>query len=101
MAISARPVADDLATRYACDAVDGKIVAGELVIASCKRHLRDLDEGSKRGLNFNVDKAKHHCGFFPAMLTVTEGVAAGKPFNLLPWHGFVVALCLDGSETTD
>ncbi|MFK4062940.1 terminase large subunit [Brucella anthropi] len=100
MAISARPVADDLATRYACDAVDGKIVAGELVIASCKRHLRDLDEGSKRGLNFNVDKAKHHSGFFPAMLTVTEGVAAGKPFNLLPWHGFVVA-SLFGWERDD
>lgn len=100
MAISARPVADDLATRYACDAVDGKIVAGELVIAACKRHLRDLDEGAKRGLNFNVDKAKHHCGFFPAMLTVTEGVAAGKPFNLLPWHGFVVA-SLFGWERED
>lgn len=100
MAISARPVADDLATRYACDAVDGKIVAGELVIAACKRHLRDLEEGSKRGLNFNVDKAKHHCGFFPAMLTVTEGVAAGKPFNLLPWHGFVVA-SLFGWERED
>ncbi|MEW9808589.1 terminase large subunit [Mesorhizobium sp. ZMM04-5] len=40
---------------------------------------------------FNVDKAKRHCGFFPAVLTVTEGVAEGQPFNLLPWHGFVVA----------
>ncbi len=91
MAISARPVADDLATRYACDVIDGKVVAGELVIASCKRHLQDLDTGSERGLSFSVEKANHHCGYFPAMLTVTEGAAAGKPFQLLPWHGFVVA----------
>src|SRR5690606_3398401 len=71
--ISARPTADDLATLYACDVIDGKIVAGELVKASCRRHLRDLDGGSARGLTFNVDKAKRHCGFFPAVLTVTEG----------------------------
>lgn len=91
MVISARPAADDLATLYACDVLDGKVVAGEFVKASCRRHLRDLDEGSARGLAFDVGKAKHHCGFFPAILTVTEGVAEGRPFHLLPWHGFVVA----------
>jgi phage terminase large subunit-like protein len=91
MAISARPTADDLATLYACDVLDGKVVAGELVKAACARHLKDLDSGSARGLSFEVAKAKHHCGFFPAVLTVTEGTAAGKPFDLLPWHGFVVA----------
>lgn len=91
MAISARPAADDLATLYACDVLDDKIVAGEFVKASCARHLKDLDTGSARGLSFDVAKAKRHCGFFPAVLTVTEGIAAGKPFNLLPWHGFVVA----------
>jgi len=87
----ARPTADDLATLYACDVIDGKIVAGEFVKAACRRHLNDLDSGSVRGLAFNVDKAKRHCGFFPAVLTVTEGIAEGRPFNLLPWHGFVVA----------
>lgn len=91
MVISARPAADDLATLYACDVLDGKVVAGEFVKASCQRHLRDLDGGSARGLSFDVGKAKHHCGFFPAVLTVTEGIAEGKPFHLLPWHGFVVA----------
>lgn len=91
MAISARPAADDLATLYACDVLDGKVVAGELVKAACVRHLKDLDTGAARGLTFDVAKAKRHCGFFPAVLTVTEGVAAGKPFDLLPWHGFAVA----------
>lgn len=91
MPISARPVADDLATRYACDALDGKIVAGELVKAACARHLRDLDNGAARGLTFDVGEAKRASGFFPAVLTVTEGLAEGQPFNLLPWHGFAVA----------
>lgn len=91
MAISARPAADDLATLYACDVLDGKVVAGEFVRAASQRHLKDLDSGSARGLRFDVGKAKHHCGFFPAVLTVTEGIAEGKPFDLLPWHGFVVA----------
>ncbi|MGN6549748.1 MAG: terminase large subunit [Pararhizobium sp.] len=91
MHISARPAADDLATRYACDVLDGKVVAGELVVAACRRHLRDLDSGSARGLSFDVDKAKRACGFFPAVLTVTEGAAEGQPFNLLPWHGFGAA----------
>lgn len=91
MVISARPAADDLATLYACDVLDGKVVAGEFVRATCQRHLRDLDAGAARGLTFDVAKAKRHSGFFPAVLTVTEGIAEGKPFNLLPWHGFVVA----------
>lgn len=91
MHISARPAANDLATRYACDVIDGKVVAGELVKAACRRHLRDLDAGSARGLAFDVDRAERACGFYPAVLTVTEGQAEGKPFNLLPWHGFVAA----------
>jgi phage terminase large subunit-like protein len=91
MAISARPAANDPATLYALDVIDGKVIAGELVKAACQRHLKDLDGGAARGLSFDVAKAKHKCGFFPAVLTVTEGVAAGKPFSLLPWHGFVVA----------
>lgn len=86
-----RPVADDPATDYALRAIDGKIVVGDFVLETCKRHLRDLEHGSKRGLSFDVDQAKHHCEFFPAVLTVTEGVAAGKPFHLLDWHSFVIA----------
>lgn len=80
-----------MATQYALGVLDGKIVAGEYVTLACRRHLRDLENGAKRGLVFDVDRAKRACGFFPALLTVTEGVAEGKPFHLLPWHGFVIA----------
>lgn len=85
------PVANDLATRYALDVLDGKITAGSLVIDACKRHLHDLEHGSARGLIFNVEKANLACDFFPSVLTVTEGAKEGQPFHLLPWHGFVVA----------
>ncbi|TPM59142.1 terminase [Mesorhizobium sp. B2-2-4] len=100
MPISARPAADDLATLYACDVLDDKIVAGDLVKASCQRHLRDLDNGSSRGLTFNADKAKRIAGFFPSVLTITEGEKVGKPFQLLKWHGFVAA-SIFGWQRTD
>ena len=69
--------------------MDGKIVSGDFVKGSCKRHLKDLDQGASKGLVYNVDRVNHACGFFPAVLTVTEGVKEGLPFDLLPWHAFV------------
>ena len=91
MSISARPNADDPGTIYALKVLDDKIVTGEFVKAACRRHLEDLEKGSERGLTFDVDKAKLACGFFPAVLTVTEGIAQGKPFNLLDWQAFAIA----------
>lgn len=62
--------------------------AGELVKGACRRHLRDLDSGSARGLVYRPDRAAHTYGFFPSVLTITEGARAGRPFHLLPWHEF-------------
>lgn len=84
----ARPAANDPATRYACDALDGKVVVGDLVKEACKRHLRDLDGASARGLTFDADRANRICEFFPSVLTITEGEKAGKSFDLLQWHAF-------------
>jgi phage terminase large subunit-like protein len=81
---------DDPTTVYAEDVVAGRIIAGELVRAACERHLRDLREGAARGLIWRPDKAAHAIAFFPALLTVTAGAAAGQPFHLLPWMVFVV-----------
>lgn len=100
MPLYARPAADDPATRYACDVLDGKVVAGELVKAACRRHLRDLDTASQRGLSYAVDKAERICAFFPSVLTITEGEKAGKPFNLLTWHEFAAG-SLFGWRRTD
>jgi len=80
----------DPTTKWARDAVDGRIVAGELVRHAAERHLRDLTDGQARGIYWRPEKAAHALGFFPAMLTITDGVKEGQPFHLLPWHTFAV-----------
>lgn len=85
-----RNLPDDPATLYARAVLDGRVVAGEFVRAACRRHIDDWKNRKKKGLEFSAESAKRACRFFPALLTVTEGVAAGKPFALLAWHEFVV-----------
>lgn len=84
---------DDPTTAYAVATAQGRrpdgSLAGELEIAACRRHLRDLETGSSRGLRWEIDRAEHALAFAPAMFTITEGAKAGQPFDLLPWHVFV------------
>jgi phage terminase large subunit-like protein len=77
----------DPITLWARDIVDGRIVAGELTIAAAERHLRDLRD--RKDLFWRPERAAHVLGFFPAVLTITAGAHAGRPFELLPWHVFV------------
>lgn len=84
------PKHTDPATQYARDVVSGEIVAGQFVRLACQRHLDDLKNGHKRGLTWNPESAQDAIDFFPSMLTITEGAKEGEPFNLLPWHVFVV-----------
>ncbi len=65
-------------------------MAGEFVKAACQRHMNDLASGAERGLEFRRDVAERAIRFFPAVLSITEGAKAGLPFELLPWHRFVV-----------
>lgn len=83
-------VAADPTTAWARDAVSGKIVVGELARYAAERHLRDMRDGPKRGLHWRSERAAHAIGFYPAVLSITEGAKVGEPFNLLPWHTFVV-----------
>lgn len=80
----------DRTTAYAQDVVSGKIIAGQFVRLAAKRHLRDMKEGPKRGLKWDQSAADRAIDFFPAVLSITEGAKVGEPFNLLPWHLFVV-----------
>jgi phage terminase large subunit-like protein len=80
----------DRTTQYALDVQSGKIVAGEFVRLAAARHLRDLKEGPKRGLKWDLAAADKAIDFFPAVLSITEGAKVGQPFHLLPWHLFVV-----------
>lgn len=76
--------------RYAQDVLDGKIVAGELVIAACRRHLHDRENGRVRGIYFDESAASEAIGFFPAIFSITAGPFEGRPFELLDWQRFVV-----------
>lgn len=82
---------NDPASVYADAVLAGKVIAGEFVKAACKRHFDDINTGPDRGLTFDGDAATRAVGFFPAVLSITEGAAEGKPFQLLDWHKFVVA----------
>jgi len=80
----------DLVTEYAQSVVDGVRVAGPHVRGQCARHLRDLKEGKKRGLVWNVDEANKALRFYSNVLKLNGGDFEGKPFELLPWQKFVV-----------
>ena len=78
----------DPVTTWARDVVDGRIIAGEVTKGAAERHLRDLKDGPKRGLHWDLDAALHVINWYPTMLTITAGAKAGESFHLLPPHLF-------------
>lgn len=66
------------------------IIAGPHVRDACARHLRDLKEGKKRGLTWDLAAALKKIGFFRDVLRLNGGGFEGDPFELLPWQAFVV-----------
>ena len=79
----------DNTTKYAKDVIGGKIIACKNVILACKRHLTDLEHGSKRGLYFDIKAANKIINFF-SYLSLCEGEFAGKPFKLESVQQFIV-----------
>lgn len=86
-AIVANP---DRCTQYARDVDTGKIVAGPYVRAACRRHLRDLENGHERGINWDLDKAQRAMRFFEEVLCLNGGDFEGQPFHLEPFEAFIV-----------
>lgn len=80
----------DPCTKYARDVAAGRIVAGPHVRNACARHLRDLENGHKRGLVFDKKRAAHALKFFPTVLRLAGGQFEGKPFKLEPSQAFIV-----------
>jgi len=83
---AAAPAPPDPTTAYARDVVEGRILAGRLVVLACARHLRDLEHGHERGLVWRREKAQDAIDFFPAMLRLEDG----RPFVLQPFQAFIV-----------
>lgn len=80
----------DRGTAYAVAVVKGDIVAGPHVRNACRRHLDDLESGSKRGLRYNVDEAKHVLRFFEEKLKLSEGQFEGLKFKAHPFQAFII-----------
>ncbi|GGB21445.1 phage terminase large subunit [Sphingomonas metalli] len=68
----------------------GDFVVGDLVRYAAERHLRDLRDAERRGYFFRPELAQRALNFFPSVFTITDGPAAGQPFNLLPYQVFCV-----------
>lgn len=82
-------VAENPVTAYARSVVKGEIIAGPAVRGECTRHLKDLEEGAKRGLRFDVAAALRAIEFCRDVLTVEVGDKA-VPFELLDWQCFIL-----------
>ena len=74
---------------YARAVVEGKVVAGRLVMLACRRHLDDIGTAKARGLVWDAAAARHALDFF-GHLRHSTGEWAGHPFDLQPWQAFVV-----------
>lgn len=80
---------DDPTTAYAKSVVAGRVVTGRLVRLACERHLRDLAEGSKRGLRFDVEEAAAALDFWRICPHV-KGKWANETINPEPWQQFII-----------
>ncbi|XGB17285.1 terminase large subunit [Comamonas thiooxydans] len=76
--------------KFARRVLQGRIIAGPIVRAACKRHLHDLKHGPSRGLVWKQDAADRAIGFFEDVLKLNGGEFEGKPFVLAPWQSFIV-----------
>lgn len=81
---------DDPATQYAKEVHSGERVAGPDIRNACARHLRDLEEGPKRGLTWDLSAANKAIRFYRTVLKLNGGEFEGLPFELLPWQKFIV-----------
>lgn len=90
----------DAVTEYAKSVVTGKRIAGPHVRDTCARHLRDLKDGAKRGLKWNLAEADKAIRFYETVLKLNGGDFEGLPFKLLPWQKFVVG-SIFGWQTAD
>lgn len=101
-------MSEDQVTSYARDVVAGTVVAGPHVRAACARHLKDLDEGTERGLRWDLAASEKVIRYFRSVLTVEveqqdrfgENVSRAIPFVLQPWQAFIIG-SLFGWRTAD
>lgn len=90
-----QPTSNDPVTSWAEAVVAGLIIAGPHVRNACRRHLKDLKDGPKRGLVWDLPAALRAINFFPDVLRLSQGEFDGAQFNLEPAQKFIVG-CIFG-----
>lgn len=85
--------------RYCLDVLTGNLAAGRLVFLAVERHVRDLVEGSARGLRYDDDAAAYVIEFFSTFLYVAHGDDRSA-FVPESWQQFILA-CLFGWKGPD
>jgi len=99
------PAPPDPVTQYALDVVARRIVAGQLVFKACERHLRDLSDGSARGLVWDPAAAQKAIDFFPLLRHYKgqwgphPGKPQGDPIILNAWQQFIVGSAFGWKRT--
>src|SRR4051812_27681984 len=81
---------DDPVTTWANAVIAGAVTAGPHVRAACARHLRDLEQGSSRGLQWDRTAVHRVIRFFAEGLCLAGGQFEGQPFVLHPSQAFIV-----------
>jgi phage terminase large subunit-like protein len=82
----------DHTTEYAQQVIDGKIVAGPHVRASCARHLKDLERAKTEAFPywFDPNAAARVFDYFRVVLKHNDGKFADQGFELHPSQMFIV-----------
>lgn len=84
-------MAKDLATEYAEDVAEGRIVANRHVINACRRHLDDIERRHGKDLLWMPERANDIRTFFKDHCTITDPKLECKsPLELMPWQEFVI-----------
>ncbi len=109
------------AFQWVDDVLAGRVIAGEDVIAACRRHVSDMEIGHERGLYFDAEAAQRAVNFYElcphvkgplaAKLAIRANnkkrVAAGKrllnynPITLADWQAFIVVSLFGWRRLTD
>lgn len=85
----------DPVTRYALDAIAGRVTVGALVRKACERHISDLATCGERGLYFDPKEAVKAIAFFGLLRHYKgdlgkEDGGKGAFIVLEPWEEFIV-----------
>lgn len=82
------------AEQYVEDVLSGKVLTGESVRLTVRRHAEDLRrslEDPSFPFVFDRDAAEHVLDFIQMFCCHSVGEWAGQPFLLEPWQQFIVA----------